>query len=496
MTETSQMDSRFRELTGFARLLHRILGIAVPLIGVLFILDVPYLLTSVSLFNQQYLGLFLGLVLAEIFLLVPSGRGTSRRAVPWYDWLLAAIGLSGGLYVALFYEQLLLSLGLLTPFKICLGTLFIVTLFEAIRRLVGWTLLLTIITFVFYGRFGYLLPGVLASREISWARLINQLYLDSEFLFGTPLQVAGLVVFSFILFGQFLLATGGSDFLRNLAQSLMGQYRGGPAKISILSSAFFGTLSGTAVGNVAAVGIITIPLMKRAGYSPQFAAAVEAVASTGGCILPPVMGAAAFVMAEFLGVPYRDVVVVSIVPALLYFFALYIQVDLRAAKNKLKGLDKTQIPSLRQTLYQGWQFLIPVFVLLYTLFGWHKRAEVAALYALATLLILALFRSSSRASLKKIPQILEAVTRGMMEVAVVCAGAGLVVGVVNYTGLGQSFSRYLTMLGGGNLLLLALLTAVASTIFGMGLPVTASYLFLAVLVAPVTCPHERVHPLC
>jgi len=483
----AQDQSRRRTLRGPARWLQKALGVAVPLSGVAFILDLPYHLTDASLFPQQFLGLFLGLVLFYTFISVPLRpipKGTQQR-IPWYDWLLAIVALCGGLYVAIFYEQLLIYLGVLSPFKVCLGALFILSILEAIRRVIGWPLVAIVTSFVLYGRFGYLFPGFLVTREITWPRLVNQLYLDSEFLFGTPLRVAGLIVLSFILFGQFLFSTGGSNFLTTLAQALMGKYRGGPAKISIISSALFGTLSGTAVGNVAAVGIVTIPLMKRTGYPAHFAAAVEAVASTGGCILPPIMGAAAFIMAELLGVPYSQVILVAIVPAVLYFLGLYMQVDLRAAKEGLRGIDPDKVPSVVKTLLEGWTHIIPMVVLIYALFAWHLRAEVAAMYSLGSLLLLALISRSTRRSLKNVPGILEAVTQGMMEVSVICAGAGLVVGVVNYTGLAQSLSRILSNLAGGDFLLLAILTAGASTILGMGMPVTASYLFLAVLVAPV-----------
>lgn len=479
-----QSDRGVRKLSGIPAALQRGLAITIPLIGIGFIIDLPYHLATVTFFDQQYLGLFLALILPYLFLSVPAHKTAAQDRVPWYDWAFALICLTGGGYVALFYDQLLLELGLITSFKVWLGGLFIISILEAIRRLIGWVLLTIVVVFILYGRFGFLMPGVLATREVGWSRLVNQLYLDSEFLFGTPLQVAGVVVLSFILFGRFLLSTGGSTFLTNLAESVMGRFRGGPAKIAIMSSALFGTLSGTAVGNVAAVGTITIPMMIRSGYSASFAAAVEAAASTGGCIMPPIMGAAAFIMAELVGVPYRQVAWVAVVPALLYFLGIYMQVDLRAARRGLKGLSKRQLPSARKTLVEGWHYLVPVAVLLWVLFVWDLRAEVSALYSLAALIILTLLRRSNRASLKETPQILEGVTRGMLEVAVICAGAGIIVGVVNYTGLGQSLSRFLTGLGGGELLPLALLTALTSSILGMGMPVTASYLFLAVLVVP------------
>ncbi|MDD3653624.1 MAG: TRAP transporter fused permease subunit [Desulfotomaculaceae bacterium] len=308
--------------------------------------------------------------------------------------------------------------------------------------------------------------------------------MGSEFLFGIALQTAAMIVFSFILFGHFLFGTGGASFLINLAQALMGRFRGGAAKICIVASTLMGTLSGSAVGNVAAVGVLTIPMMKRVGYPAHFAGGVEAVSSTGGCIMPPIMGAAAFIMAQFLGIPYATVALAALVPALLYYISIFIQVDLRAAKIGLKGMSKEEVPSLTKTLKDGWIYIIPVLVLLFCLFALFLRESVAALYSLAALLLVVLCRKDVRKQLKNSLNILEETTQGMLEVTVICAAAGLVVGVITYTGLGLSLCRVLTDFGGGNLLLLAILTALASIVLGMGMPVTASYLLLAVLVAP------------
>ena len=479
-----QVLSRFRVLRGIPRAIQWFVALTVPICGAAFVVDIPYRLFDVSLFVQQYLGLFIGLMLFYTFVSIPLRPGSVENRVPWYDWILGTISLTGGLYVAVFYERLLMQLGVLAPFRLWLGAAFILTLFEAMRRVLGWTLLLIIVAFVLYGRFGYLFPGFLATREISSPRLISQLYLNSEFLFGTPLQVAGTVVLSFILLGQFLFSTGGSEFVTRLAESVMGRYRGSAAKIAVLSSALFGTISGSAVGNVGAIGTMTIPMMKRSGYPAYYAAGVEATASTGGLIMPPIMGAAAFIMAELLGIPYSRIALTALVPALLYYGGLLIQVDLRAAKDGMKGTDPAKIPSFRRTIPQGWPVIISVGVLIWALFVRYLRAEAAALWSLATLILLALLSRATRAHLRNVSRILESVTRGMLEVAITCAGAGLIVGVVSYTGLGLSMTAILTHLGGSNLFVLLILTTIASIILGMGMPVTASYLFLAVSVAP------------
>lgn len=475
---------RFRKLSRAPRRLQVGIALLVPLSGLAFILDLPYRLFSVSLFPQQFLGLFLGLVLAYVFVSVPMSGSASRSSVPWYDALLGLAGLCGGFYVSFFYRTLLMELGLVSPWKVVLGLLLITAVLEATRRLVGWPMVAIVLLFALYARYGFLLPGFLASKEIAWPRLINQLYLGSEFLFGTALQTAGLVVLSFVFLGQFLFGTGGAGFFLDVAQGTMGRYRGGPAKVAIVASATFGALSASAVANVAAVGMVTIPLMIRTGYPRHFAGAVEAVSSTGDGIMPPIMGAAAFVMAELLGVPYLEVALAALVPALLFYLGQFIQVDLRAAREGLKGLPKEELPSARSALRKGWVFIVPIVALVYALFVAHLRAEIAAIYGLGALLVVIVLKKERRGALKNAPALLEQVTQGMLEVTAVCAAAGLVIGVISYTGLGLSFARILTTLGREDLFLVAILTAITSLILGMGMPMTASYLFLGVLAAP------------
>ncbi len=476
--------ARFRTLTGLPRHLQGVAGGLAPLLGIVFILDLPARVTSVSLFPQQAAAAFLGLTLWYLFLSVPAGPASSRTQVPWFDWLLAAIGLAGGLYVAFLYDELLIELGLLKPFKIVLGLLVIIAILEATRRLAGLAIVIIVLVFAAYGGYGYLLPGMLRTKPTSWARIISQLYLGQDFLFGTALQTAVAVVFAFVLFGQMLFGCGAATFLLHVAQAVMGRYRGGPAKIAVVASALFGTLSGSAVGNVAAVGVVTIPLMKGSGYSATFAAAVEAVSSTGGCIMPPVMGAAAFIMAELLGISYAKVAMAAAVPAVLYYLGQFIQIDLRATRLKLHGMPRATLPPLFATLRAGWMYVIPAVALVWTLFAWHVRPELAAMYALAALLFVAPFNRVSRGVFRQTMRLLEDALRAMLEVTVICAAAGLVIGIVSYTGLGLSVSRLLTSAGQGHLLLLAVLTAMASIVLGMGMPVTASYLFLAILAAP------------
>jgi TRAP transporter 4TM/12TM fusion protein len=458
----------------------------VPIIGIVAALDLPMYLARVSLFPQQYLGLFWGLISAFIFLTLPASKKHMRDKPPWYDLILAGLSICVGIYITIWYPKVLLTLGLIETGKIILGIMAVIIVLETTRRVSGWPLVVIVGGFILYARFAHLFPGPLGGKSVSWERLITQLYLGVEFLFGTPLRIAVLVVFGFVLFGQFLFSTGGGDFFIKIAQGTMGKRRGGPAKVAVIASSLFGTISGSAVANVVSTGAITIPLMKKTGYPSVFAGAVEAVSSTGGCIMPPVMGAVAFIMAEFLGIPYSTVAIAAFVPALLYYLGDFMQIDLRAAKLGLKGLSEQEIPSVKKTLQEGWPFLIPVGVLVYALFVLDLRPGFSALIATASLLFIGVVKKDIRSKLKftHILTIFRGVTKGMLEITAVCAAAGFIVGIVTYTGLGFSLSAALVKVSGESLLSLAILTAIASTILGMGMPVTACYLLLATLTAP------------
>ncbi|NIR16719.1 MAG: TRAP transporter fused permease subunit, partial [Desulfobacterales bacterium] len=282
----------------------------------------------------------------------------------------------------------------------------------------------------------YLLPGVMSARMIPWSRVLTNLYLSPGSLLGIPLGVAGTIVFSFIFFGRLLFSVGGGRFLSELALALMGRYRGGPAKVAIVASSLFGSLSGSASANVAMTGIITIPLMKKIGYRPHVAGAIEAVASTGGLIMPPIMAATAFIMAELLDVPYPTVAIAAFIPAVLYYVAVFAQVHLEAVKEGLKGLPREDIPSLKSVLKQGWFYLIPAAVLLYCLFILYMQPSTSALYAVGTTALVSLFKKGTRKIvISKAWTILQDTTRGLLEVGIICAIAGFVIGSISLTGL-------------------------------------------------------------
>ncbi len=474
---------RFRTLHGPVRWLELCLLCLLPITGAMFVLEVPYFL-GITIFREQFLGFFLALLLGSTFLTKPSRKCVSSTSVPWYDLLLMLASLVVGLFIAVRYPEMAYRLAVITPTKWLLGATTIVLVLEACRRLVGWVLTGLVLAFVLYGRFGNLFPGIFESRGASWERLTMYLYLDTNGMLGLPLVVAATVVLAFVLFGNVLFESGGATVLTDFAMAAMGRFRGGPAKIAVVASSLFGSISGTAVSNVVMTGSITIPLMKKTGYRSHVAAAIEAVASTGGQIMPPVMGVAAFIMAEFLAVPYSEVAIAALIPALLYYITVFIQVDLEAAKTGLKGLRPEELPRLRSVLARGWLFLIPLVVLIYLLFGLFWPAGRSAMAGVFVGLALTFVQRSSRLNLRGFIKLLEVTGRSLLEIGVVCAGAGFIIGVLQLSGLGFRFSLGMTSLAGGNVFILLIFVAIACVILGMGMPTAAVYILLAVLAVP------------
>jgi len=377
-----------------------IITLLIPIVGLVAILDIPFYLTRASIFYQQYLALFWGLICALVFLTVPAKRGTAHERVPFYDLLLAFVSIILGLYVTLFYPKILFTLGIMSPLRVLLGILAVVIVLESTRRLEGWALTLIILFFIAYALLSNYFPGILQTRGVPWRRLVIQLYLGADSLFGTPLKMGVTVVFAFVLFGAFLSRTGGSDFFVGIANSFFGRRRGGAAKAAVVASMLLGGFSASAVGNVATIGVVTIPMMKRAGYPAKFSAAVEAVSGTGDLIIPPIMGTAAFIMPEFLGVPYATVAIAALVPGILYYLGDFMQIDMRAAKIGLKPLPPEDIPALGQVLRKGWYFLVPIGLLIYTIFILYLRPDLAALVSIAGLLMVAVFSREKRQVLR------------------------------------------------------------------------------------------------
>jgi TRAP transporter 4TM/12TM fusion protein len=474
---------RARELTGLLNSAGRWLLMGIPLSGIFFLLNIPQYIGWL-VFNEQYMGLFLGLALCATYLLIPASPGRGRSGFPWYDLIFALAGLTVGLYIFVFYPSIVNSLGDISTERVVLGCITILLLAEASRRLVGWPLVIIAACFLVYALFAYIFPGDFYGRGWSISRIATYLYLDANGIFGQALQVGASIVVVFVIFGEVLYVVGGAEFLSDFSLALMGRFRGGQAKIAIVSSSLFGNISGSAVANVVVDGAFTIPMMKRAGYPAPVASAVEAVASTGGQIMPPVMGAAAFLIAEYLQIPYSSVALAALVPAVLYYVALFIQVDLLAARGGIHGLPPGELPRLLPVLKRSATFVGPLAVLILLMFVLNRRPEEAGLIAALAALIIGFLTPGVKIGRQELLKILINSGRGMLEIAAITGLAGVVIGVLQLTGLGFTLTLTLLNIGQSNALLLLVLTAIVSIILGMGMPTTAVYVLLAVLVAP------------
>ncbi len=424
--------------------------------------------------------------LTLIFLLYPAMAKSPRGRVPLIDWVFILLSVISCLYITVNWEALSEAVRIAEPTLVdmALGIIATLLVLEATRRTAGMALPIVAIVFVLYGFLGPYMPGILNHPGIPLNQFIGMNYLFSEGIFGMPLGVSATFIVIFIIFGGFLQESGGGKFFIDLACAFFGVVRGGPAKIAIFSSGFFGTISGSAVANVVATGTFTIPMMKRIGYRPHFAGAVEAVASTGGLIMPPVMGAAAFVMAEILGIPYISICLAAAIPAVLYYFSLFVFIDLEAAKTGLKGIPQEEKPLIKQVLRAGGHLLIPPALLVYLLAVVHWSPMKAGFYAILATVVVAMMRKNTRLDGRKLVSALRKGATGALQVAAVCACAGIVISIVSITGLGLTFSSVLIQLAHGNLFLLLVLAMIASLILGMGLPATPCYIILAVLAAP------------
>jgi TRAP transporter 4TM/12TM fusion protein len=463
---------------------------AVVLASILTLMSIAYAFDlqdeiGLAIYPAQFYCAMFAVSLALAFLFYPARRGTARTTVPWYDWLAAVTALVAIGYLTVEYQRLV-DLILLRPWDaVAFGMVMVLLSLEALRRATGNTLLIIVCVFIAYALLGQFLPGRLGAQYTDWQKLAGYLALDVNGILGIPLAVATTMLLAFLLFGQLLMKTGGSQFFTDIAMVTMGGFRGGPAKIAVVGSALFGSISGSAVANVVATGVVTIPMIRRSGYPAHKAAAIEAVASTGGQLLPPVMGAAAFLMAEFLRISYSDVVVAALVPALLYYIALFIQADLEAAKLGAARIARTEMPSLA-TVLRGLYFVVPFAVLIVALFTYNQLPQVAALMACALLvpMALALGYGGRRPSLRELFASIPGAGFAVLEIIMVCIGAGIVIGVLAISGLGFNLTLVLVDIGGSNLPLLLVLAAAVCIVLGMGLPTLAVYALLAALVAP------------
>jgi TRAP transporter 4TM/12TM fusion protein len=446
------------------------------------------------LFAEQFAAAAYGIGLALTFLrfrftsqpIAEAGRSGELTPVPWYDWALATISLIACAYVTVHFPRLTAISGSVNLETMAISIAITLLTIEAVRRTIGWSLVIIVLALGAYVMFGHLVPGQLQTRKVEMGELLAYLNLDNNGLLGIVLQITVIVIIPFVLMGQLLMRSGGSGFFNDLAIALMGRYRGGPAKMAVVGSSLFGMISGVAAANTVAVGVVTIPLMKRSGMPAKLAAAVEACASNGGQLMPPVMGAVAFVMADFLQIPYKEVAIAAILPSVMYYAALFIQADLEAARYGFGKVEESRIPPLLKVLAGGWVFLVPFAVLVYTMFWLNLEPEYCAMAASAVIIVLgfALGYQGTRMKLRDLWDAVVETAGGLCEILVISAAAGFIMGLFQVSGLAFAFAAYLVDLGGQSLIALLALAAIVSIILGMGLPTIGVYVMLAILVAP------------
>jgi TRAP transporter 4TM/12TM fusion protein len=409
-----------------------------------------------------------------------------KQQISWHGYLLAAVALGLGAYVLCTWFTKVGACGMAPPwYELALGTIFLLLCIEASRRTLGWVFPIIAVTSMIYARFGEMLPGILAHKNYAFERIVGNMFITTDGVFGMLAGISATYIFLFILFGSMLRAAGGGEFFINISFALFGHVRGGPAKIAVVASSLFGMLSGSGTANVAGTGQITIPLMKRSGYKPHFAGAVEAVSSAGGLLMPPIMGSAVFIIMEVLGVGYLTIMKAAGLSAILYYTGLFLMIDIEAQKMGMRGLPKEELPSVRKTFKEGWYFIIPIFVLIFFLMYSKVSVTRAAFWATISIPLCSLLAGKERRM--TLPKILEGLESGALTalpvIAILSLG-GVVLGMITLTGLGLMMSSLLIKMSGGNLLILLFLTMIASIILGMGVPPVAAYIVLAILVVP------------
>lgn len=501
-------ESRFRILSGWQ-------GKLVALIAVAMSCFHFYTSGFGLLLAQKQGAVHLAFTLALVFLLYPASSKQSKTSgIPFYDFILGAIGVASAMYLVVFFNDLVTRAGLPTQTDLIMGFLLIATLLEATRRISNPVLPCLAIIALLYCYFGRSMPDMLAHRGFNVARIVNHMYLGTEGIFGTPLEVSSTFVFMFILFGAVLEKTGLGKFIIDLSLALAGWSTGGPAKVAVVSSGLMGTVSGSSVANVCTTGMFTIPLMKSVGYEPYFAGAVEAVASTGGQIMPPVMGAAAFIMAQILGVPYIEVAIAAVVPALLYYFAVMVQVHFEACRLGLRGIPWKQLPPLGPLLKSKGFLLIPLVAIIYFLLAGYTPLK-AAFNGILVSFVLSWLNKETRLTPAKLYDAFQSGARSAIGVACACATVGMVVGMGTLTGLALKIAGAIVAMAevspdgslaalGASLFSLApgaevtaetaalaltkiftlFFTMIASLILGMGLPTTANFIVTSTMAAP------------
>ena len=476
LLEQYDKESAFRKMTGgWNRLIY--------VLCILFSLFHLYTAAMGVLPAQIQRSIHLAFAMSLGFLLYPSGPSKSRSKMAVADVVLAALGAAVCLYLTVFYQQIVMQGGMPTEIDVVVGSITIVLVLEATRRVVGLPMAIVAAVFLVYSKIGPFIPGFFGHRGFSVSRIMGHMYLSTEGIFGLPLGVSATFVFLFVLFGAFLQKSGLGKFFIDLALILAGHRVGGPAKVSVFASCLFGTISGSSVANTVTTGVFTIPLMKNIGYPAAFAGAVEAASSTGGQIMPPIMGAAAFIMAQFLGVPYIEIAMAAALPAILYYASIWFMVHMEAKRLGLRGIPRDELPEFKKTFAQGVHLFIPIIVIIFMLIKGYTPLTSALISIVSTVLV-AMLRKNTRFTKESLLGALEAGARASIGVAIACACAGIIIGTVTLSGLGLKIAKGIVLIADGRLFLTLVFTMFASILLGMGLPTTAKYIILATMAAP------------
>ncbi|CAM5797031.1 TRAP transporter permease [Brevibacillus borstelensis] len=459
------------------------IGLLVSVIAICFALYHLYAAYAIPFVTLKHRSLHVAVVLCLIYLLYPGWKKASRKKLSLLDVVLALASLGTAGYIFIYYLDIVNRGGIPSTLDVTFATITCLLVLEASRRVAGWELTAMASIFVAYAYLGPYLPGDFAHRGYTFSDIFNYMYVTTEGIFGDATAVSASFIILFIIFGAFLSKSGMGTLFNDLSLALAGSSKGGPAKVGVIASAVHGSINGSAVASVVTTGSFTIPMMKRVGYKPDFAAGVEATAAVGGQILPPIMGAAAFIMAETLGVPYITIAVAALIPAIMYYFGLLVQVHLRADRDNLQGLTKEELPKVKDVLKERGHLLLPLILLVVLLMMGYTPTLVAVATIIATIVIAAL-RPSSRMGFRDVLQALETGVRDTLGVAAACAAVGITVGVFSLTGLGLKLASIILMMGSGSLFMTLLFTMIASIILGLGLPSIPCYIITATMAAP------------
>ena len=476
LVEKYDAESRYRRLTGWQGLF------------------ISLWLAAMALFHLYTAGIatmpitiqraiHLTFAIVAVYILFPASAKGSKTSTPWYDWILALASCLVVGYIIFAFNSIARRGAEPLDYEIYLGIAAIALVLEAGRRVVGNVLPCLSVFFLLYCYFGNYAPGIFEIRGYSLSRIIQHMYLTPEGIFGLALGVSATFVIVFIIFGAYLSQSGGAKFFNELALAIAGSRPGGPAKVAVVASGLLGTINGSSVANVATTGTFTIPLMKKVGYPPYYAGAVEACASTGGQLMPPIMGAGAFIMSEFLNIPYLSIAAAAVIPALLYYIAIFTNVDIRARKQKLRGIPKEELPCLGEVMKSDGHLLIPVVVVIVTLLMKYTPLR-AGFIGVISVIVVSSLKKNTRMSLKANFNALVEGARGALGVALACALVGFIVGTSSLTSLGLTISNNIIDISGGNLLLTLIMAMVACLVLGMGLPTTANYIVCSTIIAP------------